>query len=234
MKNSNTFGVNFILRMNKEQNGKCPVYARINVNSSRVELSIKTSLAINDWNAGKGTAKPKTPELKKFNSYLEEVRSKLVKSYQELNLGDAQVTAEAVKNAYLGIGPEVKEKIVERTLLWLIKEHNEVMFRVLKKGSMKNYYTTERYIRKFLKEKCKVADINLNDLSYSFMTAFEHFVRTTPIKVNDPCTNNGTMKHLERFKKMTNWAEKNEWINKNPFVRYSLKFKHFEREVLND
>lgn len=234
MKNSNTFGVHFYLRTNKEQDGKCPVYARIVVNSNRVELSIKTSLSKTDWNESKGIAKPKTPELERFNSYLEEVRFKMVNSYQGLNLNNESVTAEAVKMVYLGIDENPKEKPIERTLLWLVKEHNEIMIKVLKPGSMKNYYTTERHIKKFLKENYKHPDINLNDLSYSFMTAFEHFVRTTPLKENDPCTTNGTMKHLERFKKMTNWATNNEWMAKNPFATYPLKFKHSDREVLDE
>jgi hypothetical protein len=41
MRNENTFGIHFILRMNKVKNGKAPLYARITVNSSRIEISLK-------------------------------------------------------------------------------------------------------------------------------------------------------------------------------------------------
>lgn len=97
---------------------------------------------------------------------------------------------------------------------------------------MKNYFTTEGYVKKFLASKFADADILLKNLTYSFLTHFEHYVRTTPLKKNDPCTNNGTMKHIERVKKMIYWAEKNEWMTKNPFSAFSLKFKHTPVEFL--
>ena len=62
MRSNNTFGVHFTLR-NKEQNGKHPVYARITVNKTRCELSLKHNLHKNDWNEIKGIAKPKNEEL---------------------------------------------------------------------------------------------------------------------------------------------------------------------------
>ena len=41
------------------------------------------------------------------------------------------------------------------------------------------------------------------------------------------------MKHLERLKKLINLALKLEWIDKDPFARYSLKFTKFDRVYLN-
>jgi integrase/recombinase XerD len=59
-----------------------------------------------------------------------------------------EVTAEVVNDAYAG---KVKE---EKTysLLWLVAHHNTMMKAILKKGSMKNYYTTEKYLKQFLKK----------------------------------------------------------------------------------
>src|SRR5690349_4588845 len=147
MRNSNTFGVHFTLR-SREQNGKHPIYARITVNKTRCELSLKHYLLKKDWNEIKGIAKPKNDELKQLNSYLEEIRGKLVWHYRELLMQGIEATAEAVKDAYAG---KVKE---EKTysLLWLVAHHNNMMKAVLKKGSMKNYYTTEKYLKDFLKK----------------------------------------------------------------------------------
>jgi integrase/recombinase XerD len=68
---------------------------------------------------------------------------------------------------------------------------------------MKNYYTTEKYIKQFLKKNYhkRKGNISLKDLTYEFITALEFFIRSHPVKKNDRCTNNGTMKHLERLKK---------------------------------
>jgi len=116
MRNSNTFGVHFTLRNSKQQNRKLPLYARIVINKTRCELSLKHSLHKNDWNEIKGFAKPKNEELKQLNSFLEEVRGKLVRHYRELLMEGKEVTAEAVKDAYAG----KVEKEKTYSLLWLI------------------------------------------------------------------------------------------------------------------
>jgi hypothetical protein len=42
------------------------------------------------------------------------------------------------------------------------------------------------------------------------------------------------MKYLERLRKMVTWAAKNEWIEKDPFKHYQLKFKRTERDYLGN
>jgi site-specific recombinase XerD len=225
MQHSNTFGVHFTLRT-RERNGKQPIYARITVNKTRCELSLKQFLHKKDWNDAKGIARPMNEELKQLNSYLEEVRGKLIRHYRELLMEGKEVTAEAVKDAYAGKVEEEKCYSV----LWLVAHHNNMMKAVLKNGSMKNYYTTEKYLKQFLKKNFYKGDVLLKDLTYEFITAFEFFIGSHPVKKNDPCTNNGTMKHLERLKKIIAWAVKNGWINRNPFIGFQLKFKRHERD----
>lgn len=50
----------------------------------------------------------------------------------------------------------------------------------------------------------------------------------------NPLGNNGIMKHLERLKKMVTLAAKMEWMAKDPFERYQLKFQKMEREFLTE
>lgn len=230
MKSKTTFGVHFTLRPNKSFGGKDTIYVRIVVNKSRCELALKCYILKDDWNSIKGAAKAKNDELIQLNSYLEEVRAKLFNHYRELKIGEQVVTTETVKNAYLGIDNQENQP----TLLWLVKEHNLVMEKVITHGTMKNYYTTAKYLKAFMEKKYASGDIYLKQLKFEFITAFEHFIRTSYLKENDPCTNNGTMKHLERLKKMVAWAVRNEWIEKHPFTNYKLKFKRQERDFLNE
>ena len=160
---------------------------------------------------------------------MQETQGKLARHYRELQIEDRPLTAAAVKIAFLGIE---KEKTTY-SLLWLVGQHHTMMQKVLKPGTMKNYHATESYIRLFLANRYKMADMPLKDLNYEFISGFEFFVRNNSLKENDPCTTNGTMKHLERLKKMATWAVKNEWIDKNPFSNFRLKFKHTEREFLS-
>jgi site-specific recombinase XerD len=232
MKSNNTFGVHFVLRTSRtSDDDKFPVYARIVVNGTRTEFSMKHTISKADWNFGKGQAKPKNPELRAFNSYLQEMHGKLHRHYWDLQLEDEPLTAAAVKAAFLGIE---KERAVSYSLLWLVNQHGVMMKKVLKPGTMKNNHATESYLRRFLVTRYKKEDMLLKELNYEFIAGFEFFVRNNSLKESDPCTTNGTMKHLERLKKMVTWALKNEWIDKNPFSNFRLKFKRTEREFLSD
>lgn len=228
MRSKNTFGLHFVLR--PAQKGAYAIYARIVVNGSRCELALKQIIDKKDWNADKGAARPTTPALKRLNSHLEEVRAKLVSHYQELALANEYLTAEMVKNSYLGRTGAGEEKM---TLNRLVALHNEMQGKTLERGTMKNYKSTATYLRNYMNLKYDAGDIFLKDLTPEFITGLEYYIRNNPIKSGDPCTNNGTMKHLERLKKVVNWAHANEWIDKNPFAMFRLKFKRHEMEFID-
>src|SRR5690242_5703223 len=171
MRNENTFGIQFILRMNKMKNGKAPLYARITVNASRIEVSLKILVNVLDWNSSKGLAKPKNEKAKELNSFLEQVRGQFADCYKQLQLQKKIINAEAIKNLFLG-----NEK-KEHTLCSLIEYHNTNMRSILSHGTLKNYFTTSKYLAKFLKTKYKTADIYLADLNYQFISEFELFLR---------------------------------------------------------
>ena len=163
MNNENTFGVHYVLRNSKkDRRGLSPVYARIIVNGTRCELALKHYLSTNDWDIGKGRAKPQSPKLKQFNAYLEEVRGKLARSYRELQMRDCLLNAAAVKNAMLNDG---KPETPSQSLLWLVAQHDTMMKQVSKPGGMKSYLTTEQYLKAFLLKQFKAADIPLKQLN---------------------------------------------------------------------
>ena len=225
---SNTFGIIFYLRKYKAtNNGKAPIYARITVNGSRIDLSVKRSIDPDNWNASKGMAKGSKEEIIKLNNYLEQYRSGIVASYQELLLQKKLITAELVKDKFTG------QDRAEFTLGKLMEYHNSEQAQILEQGTLKNYFTTQKYIKEFIKARFKTSDIYLSELSYKFITDFEFFLRSrTPEKGQKALNNNGMMKHIERFCKMVNLAVRLEWLDRNPFHAYQLKFDKVKREYL--
>ena len=225
---NNTFGVIFYLRKYKAtQDGKAPIYARITVNGSRIDISLKRTVEPGSWNVNKGMAKGSKEEIIRLNSYLEQYRSGIVESYQELLLQKKFITAELVKDKFTG------EDQADFTLYKLMDYHNEEQAQVLAQGTMKNYYTTQKYIKEFIKKRFKTNDKYLSELSYKFIVDFEFYLRgRTPEKGQKALENNGIMKHIERFCKMLNLAVRLEWIDRNPFQAYQLKFDKVEREYL--
>jgi len=227
-KQKNSFGVIFYLRKYKTANsGKAPIYARITVNGHRTDLSVKRSVLPANWNDLKGMAKGSREEILKLNNYLEEYRAGIVEAYQQLQLQKKLVTAELVKDKFTG------EDLSEYTLCKLMDYHNTEEAEVLEKGTVKNYFTTQKYLKEFMWERFKTTDKYLSELSYKFITEFEFFLRKRkPEKGQRQLENNGIMKHLERFCKMINLAVRMEWIERNPFHAYRLKFEKVERQFL--
>ena len=227
MKKVNTFGIQFVIRKHRIKNGEAPIYARITVNTSRCEISIKRRINVKNWNNGKGKATGSNPEIGRLNSYLEQIRSQLTNHYQELVANKKSVSPEAIKDLFFGIDESSK------TLKELIEYHNTHQDENLKNGTLKNYFTTSRYINVFLKKKLKRDDIYLHELNYKFITDFEYYLRKhKPTDHQRPMENNGVMKHLERLRKMVYMAVRMEWLDKNPFAAYKLHFKKVERDFL--
>ncbi|HSH51674.1 MAG TPA: phage integrase SAM-like domain-containing protein [Bacteroidales bacterium] len=153
-----------------------------------------------------------------LNNYLDYVYNKLLDCHKQLLEEDKIISANVIKARYLG------EDDIHKTLKELIAYHNANMITVLKSGTMKNYYTTEKYLNSYLNRKLKVNDIYLKQLNYRFIIDFEQYLRTYKnSKKQLVLANNGVMKHLERFKKMINLALKLEWIVKNPYNSTEIK-----------
>lgn len=228
MRTTNTFGVQFITRTNKAKDGLLPIYARVTVDGRRVEISLKRWIKPGDWNSSKGMAKGSREEIKSLNHYLDEVRARIMECYQEMQVQKRLITADAIKSMFLGTDQK------DFTLCKLVDYHNQTMRDTLAWGTMKNYFTTQKYIHRFLKERFGTTDMFLSELSYKFITDFEFYLRNyKPKDHQKPLGNNGVMKHLERFRKMVTMAVKMEWVSRDPFDKYQLKFHRVDRGFLD-
>ncbi|RTE53269.1 site-specific integrase [Arenibacter aquaticus] len=227
MKTNQTFTVIFFTRKPRGTSGLLSIYVRITTLGKRAEISLKRKIHAEHWDYNKGRGKGRSEAIQNLNTYLDQVKAKLLLCHGQLVNEDKIVSSNSIKMRFLG------EDEVSRTLLDLIDYHNGNMVHVLKPGTMKNYYTTEKYIKRYLKTKLKREDIYLKQLNFGFLLNFEQFLRKSVNKKKQPClSNNGVMKHLERFKKMVNLAVKLEWMQKNPFDRFQLKFNKFDRVYL--
>jgi site-specific recombinase XerD len=225
---SNTFGISFFLKKRKDLKAQPAIYLRITVNQKRTEFSIKRTIDELNWNSVRGMAKGSKNEFTQLNSYLEKLRSRVVECYQELTLQKKVVTAELVKNTFLGTD------LKEYTLIDLIEFHNQDMLSVLAPGTMKNYYTTAKYLRMLLAKEYRTNDKYLSELTYKFILDFERLLRNhQPLDHQKRLHTNGIMKHVERFRKMINLAVTMEWIEKDPFLKHKKKKDKVQREYLS-
>ncbi len=229
MRNNSTLAVLIFTRDITYNPEKLTIYARITVDGRRAEISLKRYTSVNVWDVSRGRVTGTTHKARLLNSYLDEVYVQILEAHKQLLSEGKMITAQAVKARYLGQDEQHK------TLKELVKYHNTTMDSVLKYGTMKNYYSTERYLHKFLRDRFKTPDIYLKQLNYRFIADFEQYLRNYhPKKARRTCSNNGAMKHLERLMKMSNLAVKLEWLEKDPFHQFKLNFQKHNRSYLSE
>lgn len=227
MKTTSTFSILFWLNSARMKNEKGLIYARITVNGIRAVISVKRKIVIADWDPIKNRAKGTKQEARLLNRYLDQVYSGLFESYQELRIENKLITAQAVKSRYLG------EDQQHQSLLTLVEYHNTQMTETLRWGTLKNYFTTQRYIKEFIESQFKTSDIYLHQLSYKFIIDFERFLRKYVPKTHHKSMGNNTvMKHIERLRKIISLGHRIEWIDKDPFIQYKAKYDKVERGFL--
>ncbi|MGC1205320.1 MAG: site-specific integrase [Flavobacteriaceae bacterium] len=228
MKTTATFSILFWADFSRAKNNQASIYVRITVNGKRATISLKRKVPVSDWDAHKGRSRGTNQNARIINNYLEEVNSSIFKSYQDLKLEHKLITSQAIKSRYLG------EDEQNHSVIDIIKYHNEDMQGKLKWGTQKNYYTTQKYVSKFLLKTYKTTDIYLQELDYNFIIKFEKYLRGyMPKDHQKPMGNNTVMKHIERLRKLINLSFKLGWIDKDPFVNFKAQFIKTERGFLS-
>lgn len=228
MTTCNPIAISFYIRQNRNKNKDYSVYCGIKVfKTAPKELCLLSSIKKEEWDLRKGRPKQTSDHLIKFSLYLDTVKAKLFEIYFDLILNKNELNAETIKNIYLGKGTN------DYTLLQLMTDAIKKYEKELAKGSLKNYGATKAYIEAFCKHKYKSGDIRLKFLTYVFIDELKTYILGNPLKPNDPCTNNGCMKHLERVKKIITWAYEMRFIDRNAFASFKIKKHPYESQKLH-
>jgi site-specific recombinase XerD len=223
-----TFGLLFYVKRAKiDNNGKAPIYVRITVDGIRSELSIKRSVEIERWNTEAGKVKGNSEEVKSINTYIDVVRNKIYDHHKRLIDANKKVTAEAIKNSFLGIGEK------EKTLVSIFQYHNKQVKALIGKefaaGTHERYETVLRLLQLFLEKEYKVKDIAISDINHKFITDLEFYLKTERKNAH-----NTAIKYIKNFKKIVRIALANGWIDKDPFSNFKATVKDVEREFLTE
>jgi hypothetical protein len=141
------------------------VYACITVNRQKCFIALQQSIDLRYWDERRGAGKGGRQDSLSINNYLEQVRLAIGNCYQNLQLKGRIITAEIVKDSFLGTAEEV------HTLSSLFEYHNETAASVLKWSTLKHYYVTQRYLVKFIQNNSSQQTcISMSLITSSFMT----------------------------------------------------------------
>lgn len=228
MNSTHTFAVDIIIRRSKADKEKALLYARITVDGEAKEISLKESITVLEWDSKSETISGKSLRAKSINNMIAETRWGIKEKYRLMKADHMEISAESLKQFYLGEAAPDKGKKLFDLLDYFIK----IFEAKLKRGGFKNYKTTVAYIKAFSNAQFKVKVVYLNQVDMQFVTDLEYFIRNQPLKDYDPCLGNGVAKHIQRFKRMMNWAAEIKWVKANEIDRYKCPLKKSHRKKL--
>ena len=221
-----TFKVLFFLKRDKQKkDGSVPVYCRITIDGKEARFGMKKYIDPKLWNITEGKANGKSAESSEINALLEKTKAGIHKIYRDVQERENAVSAEKVKNIFLGIDSK------QYMLLKAFDEHVEEKFNLIGKRIVKSTYHRYYYLRirlsEFLTEKYHLSDIPLREINYQFIRDFEMYLLT--VRGNKQST---IAQYLINLKKVVELAYKNEWIFRNPFINYKIEDEKSERGYL--
>ncbi|MBP3850177.1 MAG: phage integrase SAM-like domain-containing protein, partial [Prevotella sp.] len=213
-----TYSVIFYLKREKlKKDGTYPVMGRITVDGTQCQFSCKVDCKPELWEAKGGRATGKSVMARNVNMELDKIKARIDKYYKEIVDRDNFVTAEKVKNAFLGL------EYRQHTLMTMFAQWNSEYLRMYEgglrsKASLERYQTVYKHVGAFLRQHYKVSDMALKEIEPSFISDFEVFLKTERNLSQNSCIlyNNAIMMLMHR-------AHENGWVTRYPFGDYHPK-----------
>lgn len=210
-------------KVNKK--GLAPINMRVTLDGKRFELSTHRSISPDSWDVILCCATGESDEARILNNYLNSLRNNVQRQYNILESLGKEITVDTLKSKLIG---ETEKKY---SLLDVFQYHNDEMKQKvgidIATGTYKHFISTKKRVEEFLSFQYKKDDILLDELNYAFVTKFEVYLKSI-----QKCAHNTTTKYIRRLKKIINMAMANEWIIKDPFLKYKCTYKQTNREYL--
>jgi len=216
----------FYLKKSKaDSEGRAMIYLRITVDGRRVEMSTHRKTYPHKWNTAQSMVQGFSPEIRQLNVYLAKIRTNIYKHAEKLKEADYPLTAESLRDAYLGKGQKYK------MLLEVFQEHNNQVDSLVgqdfAEGTAERYRTARSHLAEYIQHDYKKKDIPIKQVDHAFITGFEYY-----LKMQRKCSHNTAIKYVVNFKKIIRIAYANGWLAKDPFANYKVRLRNVERDFL--
>lgn len=221
-----TFKILFYLKRNASKpDGTVPLMCRITVDGAISQFSCKMNVPPNLWDTKAGRLTGKSTLAVKTNLALDKIRVDINRHYQEIMQTDGFVTADKVKNAYLGLG------VKQDTFLTLFAKHNQEFSRKVgynrAKGTYNRYCLLYKHIESYIKHEYNRNDIFVKELNLAFINGFEHYLRT-----ERECSTNTIWSYMIGVKHIVAIARNSGQLSINPFAGYLISPEAKDRGFL--
>ena len=221
-----SYNILFWLNKTRKRNGKCAIYLRLTIDSKRIELSTYQYAAQSEWNKSLQRIKPTSVNADSVNRIIDIIQSNIHRHYSVLAASHEFVSAEMVKNAYLGI-KEKQHTVVEAFDFQLTYFSEKAKAGIISVKHVNRLAITKNKVVTFMKERYDVADKPLLQLKLSFANELYHYLTVT-----DKIGSNTAMKYIKNTKQVFKMAVDNDWIPTNPISSFKCSYNEPNRERL--
>jgi len=200
---------------------------RININGDRVALQVHRFIKPEDWDPARYVMKGRTEEARAFNNYLEAVRLKAHKKYNELLSYTDDVTPQMLRDAILGVNTAKTRQIID---IW--EGHVSNLKKLIGKensyATYQKYNTAKNHFQAFLQKKYQLNDVSIKAVDYQMIQQYGIYLKT-----EKGCSFNTATKFLQNLKTITSISIRSGWLVKDPFNGISLTLKEVDRPYLS-
>jgi len=228
MSSRTSFGLTFYINRTRERkNGECPVMLRININGDRVALQVHRFIKPEDWDPARYVMKGRTEEARVFNNYLEAVRLKANKKYNELLSYTDDVTPQMLRDAILGVNTAKTRQIID---IWEghVSDLKKLIGKENSYATYQKYNTAKNHFQSFLQMKYQLNDVSIKAVDYQMIQQYSIYLKT-----EKGCSFNTATKFLQNLKTITSISIRSGWLVKDPFNGISLTLKEVDRPYLS-
>jgi site-specific recombinase XerD len=221
-----TFRILFYVRRNYvNRKGETGIMVRITLDGEITQFSSKLKVNPDNWDTKSGKVIGNTMEARQLNTILENIKASIIRHYREIEWQDTHVTAEKIRNAFLGV------TVKAQMLLVVFKNHNDDLSKRIGKditeAGVEKYQRTRQRLADFMNYQYKIKDIALKEINYNFVSYFETYLRSV-----HNCGVNTTAKYLQQLKHIITLAKNNGWIHADPFINFRIRFEKADRGYL--
>lgn len=218
-----TFASNFWVAPSKvRKNGKAPINMTITLNGERASFSTHKMVAPANWDSARQRVKGNNETSKLINEYLDKVRESLYRKELELLDNGYILTAEVLRDAYLGKVDRLQKKTLFSVYEEFLADLKPAVGATISDDTYYNYERAFTLLKEFVSRRYSRHDYQLHELNYNFMANFDTFLRT-----EYKHKQNTAVKILKCLKHVVNIAVTNGYLYTDPFRTYKT-----EREVV--
>jgi site-specific recombinase XerD len=222
----------WIYRSRVDKLGQSPIMLRLIIGNETKNISTGVKVAAPAWDAHKQRIKGSDLLTAKNNQELVGLENQILDCYYSLLKQMDRVNVRFVVDRYQSLILKPSTKSIP-TLLQMYDLHNEEMAQLVGKvytnATLIKYEMSKDIMRQFISDTMGKQDVELHDVTVSFVKKHDMYLRT----VRNNVTNSVT-KRLQHLKKVIRYAKQLGYTDSNPFEFVKLSFQASSRTFLDN